>query len=86
MMITRDPFDRARPHVTYFSAKRGPGIRVVEGKRAVAGAMQAYGRARRGPQRPTLAVLTCMQPFHRWAACACRAMLRHALPTAFCPW
>ncbi|CAH0154398.1 hypothetical protein SRABI102_00623 [Stenotrophomonas lactitubi] len=38
-MITPDPFDRARRHVTYFSAKRGLGIRVVEGKRAVAGAM-----------------------------------------------
>ncbi|PII20081.1 pyruvate, phosphate dikinase [Stenotrophomonas sp. LMG 10879] len=33
VMITRDPFDRARRHVTYISAKRGLGIRVVEGKR-----------------------------------------------------
>ncbi|MEG0183707.1 MAG: PEP/pyruvate-binding domain-containing protein [Stenotrophomonas sp.] len=33
VMITRDPFDRARQHATYISAKRGLGIRVVEGKR-----------------------------------------------------
>ncbi|MEG2804951.1 PEP/pyruvate-binding domain-containing protein [Stenotrophomonas sp.] len=33
VMITRDPFDAARRHVTYLSAKRGLGIRVVEGKR-----------------------------------------------------
>ncbi len=33
VMITRDPFDAARRHVTYISAKRGLGIRVVEGKR-----------------------------------------------------
>jgi phosphoenolpyruvate synthase/pyruvate phosphate dikinase len=32
-MITRDPFDAARRHITYISAKRGLGIRVVEGKR-----------------------------------------------------
>ncbi|WP_399272364.1 PEP/pyruvate-binding domain-containing protein [Variovorax boronicumulans] len=32
-MITRDPFDAGHPHVTYISAKRGIGIRVVEGKR-----------------------------------------------------
>lgn len=50
-MITRDPFGRARRHVAYISATRGLCIRVVEGKRAVAGAGQAYGRARRGPKR-----------------------------------
>ena len=33
VMITRDPFDANRKHVTYISAKRGLGIRVVEGKR-----------------------------------------------------
>lgn len=33
VMITRDPFDAARPYVTYLSAKRGLGIKVVEGKR-----------------------------------------------------
>lgn len=33
VMITRDPFDGARRHITYISAKRGLGIRVVEGKR-----------------------------------------------------
>ncbi|ATA57083.1 pyruvate, phosphate dikinase [Variovorax boronicumulans] len=33
VMITRDPFDAGHPHVTYISAKRGIGIRVVEGKR-----------------------------------------------------
>ncbi len=33
VMITRDPFDAARRHITYISAKRGLGIRVVEGKR-----------------------------------------------------
>ncbi len=33
VMITRDPFDAERRHVTYISAKRGLGIRVVEGKR-----------------------------------------------------
>lgn len=33
VMITRDPFDAGRRHVTYISAKRGLGIKVVEGKR-----------------------------------------------------
>ncbi len=33
VMITRDPFDSGRKHITYISAKRGLGIRVVEGKR-----------------------------------------------------
>lgn len=33
VMITRDPFDANRKHITYISAKRGLGIRVVEGKR-----------------------------------------------------
>ncbi len=33
VMITRDPFDRAHQHTTYISAKRGLGIRVVEGRR-----------------------------------------------------
>lgn len=33
VMITRDPFDADRRHITYISAKRGLGIRVVEGKR-----------------------------------------------------
>lgn len=33
VMITRDPFDAGHTHVTYISAKRGIGIRVVEGKR-----------------------------------------------------
>ncbi|MBN6102395.1 pyruvate, phosphate dikinase [Xanthomonas sp. CFBP 8703] len=33
VMITRDPFDAAHRHITYISAKRGLGIRVVEGKR-----------------------------------------------------
>ncbi|MDQ1063594.1 MULTISPECIES: PEP/pyruvate-binding domain-containing protein [Stenotrophomonas] len=33
VMITRDPFDRAHQHTTYISAKRGLGVRVVEGKR-----------------------------------------------------
>lgn len=33
VMITRDPFDAGHPHVTYISAKRGIGIRVVEGQR-----------------------------------------------------
>ncbi|KAA9004425.1 pyruvate, phosphate dikinase [Stenotrophomonas cyclobalanopsidis] len=33
VMITRDPFDAARRHITYISAKRGLGIRVVEGRR-----------------------------------------------------
>ena len=33
VMITRDPFDANRRHITYISAKRGLGIRVVEGKR-----------------------------------------------------
>jgi len=33
VMITRDPFDAGHPHVTYISAKRGIGIRVVEGRR-----------------------------------------------------
>lgn len=33
VMITRDPFDASRRHVTYLSAKRGLGIKVVEGKR-----------------------------------------------------
>jgi len=33
VMITRDPFDAAHRHTTYISAKRGLGIRVVEGKR-----------------------------------------------------
>ncbi len=33
VLITRDPFDPGRRHVTYISAKRGLGIRVVEGKR-----------------------------------------------------
>lgn len=33
VMITRDPFDAKRPYTTYISAKRGIGIRVVEGQR-----------------------------------------------------
>ncbi|RZI93072.1 MAG: pyruvate, phosphate dikinase, partial [Variovorax sp.] len=33
VMITRDPFDAKHPYVTYISAKRGIGIRVVEGQR-----------------------------------------------------
>jgi phosphoenolpyruvate synthase/pyruvate phosphate dikinase len=33
VMITRDPFDAGRAHTTYISAKRGIGIRVVEGRR-----------------------------------------------------
>ena len=33
VMITRDPFDAGRRFVTYISAKRGLGIKVVEGKR-----------------------------------------------------
>lgn len=33
VMITRDPFDASRRYVTYLSAKRGLGIKVVEGKR-----------------------------------------------------
>lgn len=33
VMITRDPFDAKRRHTTYIAAKRGLGIRVVEGKR-----------------------------------------------------
>jgi len=33
VMITRDPFDASRRFVTYISAKRGLGIKVVEGKR-----------------------------------------------------
>jgi len=33
VMVTRDPFDAAHRHATYISAKRGIGIRVVEGKR-----------------------------------------------------
>ena len=33
VMITRDPFSAAGWHVTYLSAKRGIGIRVVEGQR-----------------------------------------------------
>lgn len=33
VMITRDPFDASRRHVTYLSAKRGLGIKVVEGRR-----------------------------------------------------
>jgi hypothetical protein len=33
VMITRDPFDPSRPHAVYISAKRGIGVRVVEGKR-----------------------------------------------------
>lgn len=33
VMITRDPFDANHRHATYISAKRGLGIRVVEGKR-----------------------------------------------------
>lgn len=33
VMITRDPFDAGRRHITYISAKRGLGMRVVEGKR-----------------------------------------------------
>ena len=33
VMITRDPFDATRRYVTYISAKRGLGIKVVEGKR-----------------------------------------------------
>jgi len=33
VMITRDPFDAGHAHVTYISAKRGIGIRVVEGQR-----------------------------------------------------
>ncbi|WP_417282306.1 PEP/pyruvate-binding domain-containing protein [Comamonas sp.] len=33
VMITRDPFDASRRHTTYIAAKRGLGIRVVEGKR-----------------------------------------------------
>ena len=33
VMITRDPFDAGHPFVTYISAKRGLGTRVVEGRR-----------------------------------------------------
>jgi rifampicin phosphotransferase len=33
VMITRDPFDTSRQRVVYVSAKRGIGVRVVEGKR-----------------------------------------------------
>lgn len=33
VLITRDPYDAARKGVTYISAKRGIGIRVVEGQR-----------------------------------------------------
>ncbi|MEG0447704.1 MAG: PEP/pyruvate-binding domain-containing protein, partial [Comamonas sp.] len=33
VMITRDPFDASRRHTTDIAAKRGLGIRVVEGKR-----------------------------------------------------
>lgn len=33
VMITRDPFDARHRHITYISAKRGIGIRVVEGRR-----------------------------------------------------
>lgn len=33
VMITRDPFDAHHYHTTYISAKRGIGIRVVEGQR-----------------------------------------------------
>ena len=33
VMLTRDPFDATRPNITYISAKRGLGIKVVEGQR-----------------------------------------------------
>ena len=33
VMITRDPFDASRRHMSYIAAKRGIGIRVVEGQR-----------------------------------------------------
>ena len=33
VMITRDPFDASHRHMSYIAAKRGIGIRVVEGKR-----------------------------------------------------
>jgi rifampicin phosphotransferase len=33
VMITRDPFDASHQYITYISAKRGIGIRVVEGQR-----------------------------------------------------
>lgn len=33
VMITRDPFDARHRHATYIAAKRGIGIRVVEGRR-----------------------------------------------------
>ncbi|MCL2345095.1 MAG: PEP/pyruvate-binding domain-containing protein [Desulfobulbus sp.] len=33
VMITRDPFDPSRQHVVYISAKRGLGVRVVDGQR-----------------------------------------------------
>jgi len=33
VMITRDPFDASRRHMSYIAAKRGIGIRVVEGRR-----------------------------------------------------
>ncbi len=39
VMITRDPFDAGRRHVTYISAKRGLGIKVVEGRRQAEQAM-----------------------------------------------
>lgn len=32
VMITRDPFDKTRPYITYIAAKYGLGIKVVEGK------------------------------------------------------
>ena len=53
VMITRDPFSAAGWHVTYLSAKRGIGIRVVEGQRVAeqvtysswSGAIQVLSRS-----------------------------------------
>ena len=48
VMITRDPFDATRSGVVYVSAKRGIGIKVVEGKRV---AEQSMLDARSGAVR-----------------------------------
>ena len=46
VMITRNPFDATKPYMTYIAAKRGLGIRVVEGRRVAEQVMySSYSQA-----------------------------------------
>lgn len=42
VMITKDPFDETRKYITYIAAKRGIGIKVVEGKKVAEQVMYSH--------------------------------------------